>query len=90
MRLLRWSALFVVGLPAFAAVPVVTGLHATPRELLGAERLRATLQPIDRPDARVRIEIVPGAGESFHLVRRGDEWLVTEATLLARCTEVWR
>jgi hypothetical protein len=77
MRLFRWSVFLLAGLPAVAAVPVATGLHATPRELLGAERLRAALQPVNRPNARVRIEIAPGASESFHLQRRGNEWLVT-------------
>lgn len=40
------------------------------------DRLRAALQPLGRPGARVTVSIQSGPPESFHLVRAGDEWRV--------------
>jgi len=64
-----------------AAVPVSTGPGASPRELLGAERLRAALAGISQTNARVTVRVAPGPEfsgheEAFHLVRRGGEWQV--------------
>jgi hypothetical protein len=83
--------LFLSGLPLFAAVPVAPGPRPTPREALGVEHLRSTLANVSEPGARVIAaqrgsgafaefkglpEFEPGASEAFHLLRRGDTWLV--------------
>ena len=67
---------------AAAAVPVALPANATSREQFGAERLRAALEHVTLPGARVVLavrsaEFPAGAEEAFHLLRRGDTWLVT-------------
>jgi hypothetical protein len=76
MRVFLFLAAFAV---AHAAVPVATNPNASPRELLGAERLRAALSAISRPGASVVVET--GAAikdaEAFHLHRSANRWIVT-------------
>ena len=83
--------LLLSGLSAIAAIPVASGSHPSPREMMGIERLRGTLAGLSQPGARViagtpssdafaRFAGLPdfesGASEAFHLLRRGDAWLV--------------
>ena len=83
---------------AHAAVPVVSRRGASPRELTGVERLRGALDPITHPGARVIVGIRPeefpaGESEAFHLLRRGDSWLVTggdASGVLYGCLELAR
>ena len=69
------SILLLLG-AARAAVPIVPPPNATPRERTGIERLRAALDPITRPAARVTISIQPGDPEGYRLLRRGETWSV--------------
>jgi hypothetical protein len=73
MRFLLFS---LICLRAVAAVPVTGSAHATPREFYGIDRLRAALQAVNRPGARVTVSVEAGAPEWFHLLRAGDEWRV--------------
>jgi hypothetical protein len=80
MKFLIASLLLLRG--ALAAVPVAMAADATPRERLGAERLRAALEPVTQTGARVvaavrSAEFPADAAEAFHLLRRGNDWLVT-------------
>ena len=78
---MRYILYCLLATPLVAAVPVSTAPGATPRELLGADRLRAALGNISRPDARVAARVdaseFAGVQEAFHLSRRGNEWLIT-------------
>ncbi|MGA2268882.1 MAG: hypothetical protein ABSH44_10485 [Bryobacteraceae bacterium] len=79
-----------VAAPGRASVQVITDPHATPRELFGAARLRAVVQPLtgqDRIVAAMRTsplfaefpdlpEIPAGTAEAFRLRRVRDTWLV--------------
>ena len=81
-----------------AAVPVSAASGATPRELLGVERLRSALANVVQPQARVIAEVrsapeFSGAREAFHLLRRGNDWLVTGSDpsgVLYGCLELAR
>lgn len=81
-----------------AAVPVSAGAGATARELLGVERLRSALANVSQPNARVLARVAPapefsGAAEAFHLLRRGNQWLVTGSDpsgVLYGCLELAR
>jgi hypothetical protein len=83
--------LLLSGLPSLAAVPVASGPHPAPRETMGVERLRGALANVSQPGARVIAgtrasgafaefpslpDFESGASEAFHLLRRGDAWLV--------------
>ena len=74
VRILPYYLILLCAVSGFAAVPVTTGPHATPREQLGVERLRAALNPVVQPGARVVAGTEPsafdaGASEAFHLLR---------------------
>lgn len=76
---MRFLILWMAAAVARAAVPVSVPPNASPRELLGAERLRSALADVSRPGARVVVETtstVQGA-EAFHLTRNGEVWTVT-------------
>jgi hypothetical protein len=78
---MRFILYCLLAAPALATVPVSTAPGASPRELFGAERLRAALADISQPDARVIASVAAspefaGAPEAFHILRRGNEWLV--------------
>ncbi len=96
MRLLLF--LLLAG-SARAAVPVEAASGATPRELLGVDRLRAALANIAAPNVHVTARVDPsemglmGATEAFHLVRRGNLWLVAGSDpsgVLYGCLELAR
>jgi hypothetical protein len=83
--------LLLPAIPGWAAVPVVSGAHPAPRETMGIERLRTALANVSQRGARVVAgtsasdaftgfaalpEFDREASEAFHLLRRGDTWLV--------------
>jgi len=83
--------LLLSGFRSLAAVPVVSGAHAAPREALGVERLRSALLNVAQPGARAIAgtrasgafagfaglpDFESGASEAFQLLRRGNAWLV--------------
>lgn len=92
------SAVLLAALPSIAAVPVATAPGASPRELLGAERLRSALASVTQPGARVTLRAAAspefeGAKEAFHIVRRGNEWSITGSDpsgVLYGCLELVR
>src|SRR5579883_2224826 len=94
---MRFILYCLLAVPGVAAVPVSTAPGASPRELLGAERLRSSLAAVSRPDARVAARVAPAefadAKEAFHLSRSGNEWLVTGSDasgVLYGCLELAR
>jgi len=79
---MRFLLYCLLAAPAVAAVSVSSSPGATPRELLGVERLRSALADVSRPGARVTVRVAAtaefaDAKEAFRLSRNGDEWLVT-------------
>ena len=72
------AALLAIATLGRAAVPVSTEAGAPPRELFGAERLRAALAGVSRPGARVvvRVDRSVAGPEGFRLSRAGNEWIV--------------
>src|SRR5271157_1046439 len=95
---MRFLLCCLLAAPAMAAVPVSAASGATPRELLGVERLRSALANVVQPQARVIAEVrsapeFSGAREAFHLLRRGNDWLVTGSDpsgVLYGCLELAR
>ena len=83
--------LMLSSIPAAAAVPITVCDRLSPREALGVERLRSALADVSEPGARVIAgtlasgvfagfeglpQFAAGESEGFHLLRRGDAWLV--------------
>jgi hypothetical protein len=95
---MRFILYCLLAAPAMAAVPVSAGPGATARELLGVERLRAALANVSQPNATVtaRVALAPefsSASEAFHILRRGNEWLITGSDpsgVLYGCLELTR
>jgi hypothetical protein len=77
-----------------ASVPITGPEHPTPREQLGIERLRAALEPIQQPGARVIGDVKLGqAPEAFRISHTGNTWLVSGSDasgLLYGCLELAR
>ena len=88
---------FLTVAAAMAAVPVVTDPAAGPRELYGAERLRAALAAVaDQAPAGAKVVVArraAAASESFRLERQGNDWIVAGADpsgVLYGCLELAR